>query len=228
MPLERCHDWPWTSSHQKIQRNRETGCIHCGQLKLDDAVPRLRSLLEDKSTFSRIGYREEVVYYVRKAAKEALEAMGHKAEAVVEYYPATRDVYHSGRKEFLTIPNTEEAGRTLEKEEREAKPDTPEQIYADTARHCRAMWNAVAPPPDATRKSIEALYGPPVAPVVMGKDGRMTARYNLGLEIDYVGERAQRIRFSLGGDLSRVELAGKDQNTQFTQKQYEDIMRRLR
>lgn len=66
----------------KEPRERQTGAIACGQLKLEEAIPQLKQLLNDKSwyTLTKGNESREIVFYVRKAAKEALEKMGIKIE----------------------------------------------------------------------------------------------------------------------------------------------------
>ncbi|HOX57823.1 MAG TPA: hypothetical protein PLC99_13125 [Verrucomicrobiota bacterium] len=63
---------------------RETGALAVGQMKIREAIPALRALLEDDSYVSVYPsegkpHRE---YYVRKAAKTALEAMGEQVTGV--------------------------------------------------------------------------------------------------------------------------------------------------
>lgn len=73
-------------------RDRQTGAIVCGQLKIREAVSTLRSLLTDSTYLSqKSGDAPWVnVYYVRKAAKEALEAMGERvADIQVEIVTGT-------------------------------------------------------------------------------------------------------------------------------------------
>ncbi len=75
----------WLDSEDS--RERKIGAVICGQAKLEEAIPRLRELLTDEEhmlSFRGIlpaqGHR---VYYVRKAAKEALENMGEDCEDAV-------------------------------------------------------------------------------------------------------------------------------------------------
>jgi hypothetical protein len=64
--------------------DRKTGALVSGQEKLKDAIPRLRKLLDDKEFFTTNVPKEWTrVYFVRKAAKEALEAIGEKVQAVI-------------------------------------------------------------------------------------------------------------------------------------------------
>jgi hypothetical protein len=69
----------------KDASQRKTGASICGQMKITLAIPRLKELLKDdqyyESTSMFISWTR--VYYVRKAAKDALEAMGEKVEGVV-------------------------------------------------------------------------------------------------------------------------------------------------
>ncbi len=68
----------------KEPEERKTGALLCGQEKLTDAIPALHRLLEDKATYRTNVPKEWTrVYYVRKAAKEALEAMGQVVEGVI-------------------------------------------------------------------------------------------------------------------------------------------------
>ena len=71
-------------------RVRETGCIHCGQLGLTQAIPRLNALLADTEFHGVSGgdYPEPVVFlYVRKAAVDALTALGQPARHVDYEFP---------------------------------------------------------------------------------------------------------------------------------------------
>jgi hypothetical protein len=67
--------------NSQTPEERKTGCIVVGQLMVKKAIPRLRELLNDESYILVLeegrspGVR---AFYVRKAAKEALEAMGEK------------------------------------------------------------------------------------------------------------------------------------------------------
>ena len=71
-------------------RDRETGCIHCGQLGATQAVARLRELLADKE-FYTVGGGDDpepiAVLSVRKAAVEALVALGQKADHIQYEFP---------------------------------------------------------------------------------------------------------------------------------------------
>lgn len=93
--------------------DRQTGAIHAGQLRIEDAIPRLRELLKDESTYSESATRERVVYFVREAAKNALLQMGQDPGPVmVEYYPETVTRWSSKSSGTITITNSEEALRT--------------------------------------------------------------------------------------------------------------------
>ncbi len=83
------------SSHP---RDRQTGAIVCGQLKIREAVSTLRFLLTDSTYVSQKSGDAPWVnlYYVRKAAKEALEAMGEpvtdiQVEIVTGTYKPSRE-----------------------------------------------------------------------------------------------------------------------------------------
>ena len=69
---------------------RRTGAMVCGQEKYRQTIPKLRTLLTDNAYHTQGGGSEVTkVFYVRKAAKQALERMGEKVESVVveEPYP---------------------------------------------------------------------------------------------------------------------------------------------
>jgi hypothetical protein len=71
--------------------DRNTGALVSGQEKLREAIPRLRKLLDDKESYTTNVPKERTrVYYVRKAAKEALEAMGEKVQPVIIEEPDNR------------------------------------------------------------------------------------------------------------------------------------------
>ncbi len=75
----------------KEPSERKTGALLCGQEKLTEAIPSLQKLLTDDASFSTNVPKEWTrVYFVRKAAKEALEAMGEKVEGVVTQEPEDR------------------------------------------------------------------------------------------------------------------------------------------
>jgi len=70
---------------------RKTGALISGQEKYTNAIPLLRKLLDDKESFStNIPKKWTRVYFIRKAAKGALEAMGQMVENVVMEEPDTR------------------------------------------------------------------------------------------------------------------------------------------
>jgi hypothetical protein len=69
----------------KHASERKIGALICGQERITSAIPRLTELLKDdqyyESTSTFISWTR--VYYVRKAAKDALEAMGEKVKGVI-------------------------------------------------------------------------------------------------------------------------------------------------
>jgi HEAT repeat protein len=69
--------------------DRETGAVVVGQMKCRGAIPKLRTLLDDPNVYWRTGDGSlmTTVYYVRKAAKQALEAMGEEVKGVVVEEP---------------------------------------------------------------------------------------------------------------------------------------------
>ena len=70
--------------------DRKTGCIHCGQLGVVQSIPRLRELLEDKAFYGVSGgnHPEPIVFlYVRKAAVDALAALGHNIDHIRYEFP---------------------------------------------------------------------------------------------------------------------------------------------
>jgi hypothetical protein len=69
----------------KQASKRKIGASICGQLKITSAIPRLKVLLEDDQyCMSSSSFNSWTrVYYVRKAAKDALEAMGEKVNDVI-------------------------------------------------------------------------------------------------------------------------------------------------
>lgn len=74
----------------KDSRDRQTGAIAVGQMKCRGAIPKLRTLLDDPNAY---GFQAGdgplmTVYYVRKVAKQALEAMGEEVKGVVIEEPA--------------------------------------------------------------------------------------------------------------------------------------------
>lgn len=68
----------------KDAHERQTGAIICGQIKLKKSIPNLIKLLTDEEYYKTNVPKEWTkVYFVRKAAKEALEAMGKKARYII-------------------------------------------------------------------------------------------------------------------------------------------------
>ncbi|MEI6149515.1 MAG: hypothetical protein WCS01_10495 [bacterium] len=65
---------PWT---------RLTAVRVCQQEEYREAIPKLRGLLADNACFTRGGPPYRKVYYVRGAAKAALEALGGKVDDIV-------------------------------------------------------------------------------------------------------------------------------------------------
>jgi hypothetical protein len=69
----------------KDASERKTGALICGQERITWAIPRLKELLKDDEyymcTSSLISWTR--VYYVRKAARDALKLMGEKVEGVI-------------------------------------------------------------------------------------------------------------------------------------------------
>lgn len=65
--------------------DRVTGSLFCGRLKIREAIPQLRQLLDDGEFHStRTGDGPwKNVYYVRKAAKEALEEMNENVTGII-------------------------------------------------------------------------------------------------------------------------------------------------
>lgn len=71
-------------SFYQMNTDRETGAMICGQLRLTNSIPRLIALLADDAyTTVGSGDKWRRVYFVRKAARDALAAMGHAVENVV-------------------------------------------------------------------------------------------------------------------------------------------------
>lgn len=69
-------------------RDRKVGALVCGQAKLADAIPKLSKLLDDQAYIStNVPKPQTRVYFVRKAAKEALHAMGREVDGVVTQEP---------------------------------------------------------------------------------------------------------------------------------------------
>jgi hypothetical protein len=70
---------------------RKTGALVCGQEKFEKSVTRLKELLVDTASYSTNIPKEWTrVYFVRKAAKEALDKMGQKTENIVIEEPENR------------------------------------------------------------------------------------------------------------------------------------------
>jgi hypothetical protein len=60
---------------------RAAGAVALGQMKYRPGIPKLRSLLSDSHSYlQKQGAEAKQVYYVRKAAKEALETLGEVVE----------------------------------------------------------------------------------------------------------------------------------------------------
>jgi hypothetical protein len=70
-------------------QERQTGAIVCGQMNIRTAISRLKELLSDKAYYSQKSGDTPliIVYFVRKAAKEALEAMGEDASNIIVEEP---------------------------------------------------------------------------------------------------------------------------------------------
>jgi hypothetical protein len=67
----------------KDASERKSGVLLCGQLKITSAIPRLKELLKDDQYYGTGLFTSWTrVYYVRKAAKDALEAMGEEVKGV--------------------------------------------------------------------------------------------------------------------------------------------------
>ncbi len=77
--------------HSNDPRDKQTGAIACGQLKIERAISFLKDMLKDETHYyQRSGKKESTIYYVRKAAKEALESMGINVENIVTEEPMNR------------------------------------------------------------------------------------------------------------------------------------------
>lgn len=75
----------------KDGRERKTGALIAGQESIRKAIPRLKELLMDASSFIRISAGvQTTIYFVRKAAKEALEAMGETVGSIVVEEPVKK------------------------------------------------------------------------------------------------------------------------------------------
>lgn len=87
---------------------RKTGALVAGQMKITEAIPKLRELLKDRywSTTS-IGNEPEMIYFdVRKAAKDALEAMGEKAgDVIIEIKEEGNLYYNEEKNEYMLKSN---------------------------------------------------------------------------------------------------------------------------
>jgi hypothetical protein len=68
---------------------RETGAIACKDLKLNEYISKLKKLLNDKEFYTKYSGNDPgvIVLYVRKAAKEALIALGENVKNVVTELP---------------------------------------------------------------------------------------------------------------------------------------------
>ena len=80
----------WLDSEAPYKR--QTGATVCKDLKISKGIPRLKELLQDKEFYTT--YSGEIrpgngtiVLYVRKAAKEALLALGENIENVITELP---------------------------------------------------------------------------------------------------------------------------------------------
>lgn len=73
----------------KKASDRKAGALAAGQLKCRKAIPRLRALLADGAMYrTKAGDGPWTqVFYVRKAAKQALEAMGETVRGIVVEQP---------------------------------------------------------------------------------------------------------------------------------------------
>jgi hypothetical protein len=96
---------------------RETGAIHAGSLRMEEAIPRLQELLRDEVTISQRSYtsgrptssKTQMVYFVRVAAKDALLAMMvDPGEVVTEFEPEQVQRYDRATGQLIWVPNVEE------------------------------------------------------------------------------------------------------------------------
>lgn len=72
----------WLESEEADER--KIGAVLCGRRNLKDAIPGLKKLLTDQAHFMAIGTDHSTrLYYVRRAAKQALEELGEDAGDVV-------------------------------------------------------------------------------------------------------------------------------------------------
>jgi hypothetical protein len=71
--------------NSNLPEERSTGALIAGQLCIRGAIPRLKELLKDTSSYDcKSGDAPwQTVYYIRKRAKEALEQMGVTVEGIV-------------------------------------------------------------------------------------------------------------------------------------------------
>jgi len=75
--------------HSHDAHERQTGAIHAGHMKIQEALSRLYELLSDKATFMQGGnktVKKKFVFFVRQAAKQALLEMGKEPGNVITYY----------------------------------------------------------------------------------------------------------------------------------------------
>lgn len=79
---------------------RETGAIACNHLNILESIPKLKKLLTDKEFYTTYSGNNAgtIVLYVRKAAKEALLALGENVENVVTELPEKGHLkYYNGQ-----------------------------------------------------------------------------------------------------------------------------------
>jgi len=80
----------WLRSENPAER--KTGAAISGSEKLGEAIPRLRSLLTDQASLIRGTTTKRFrAYYVREAAKQAIENMGEQCDGVVVEIPDPSD-----------------------------------------------------------------------------------------------------------------------------------------
>ncbi|MEW5894819.1 MAG: hypothetical protein AB1650_03515 [Candidatus Omnitrophota bacterium] len=77
----------WLDSADPYQR--QTGAIVCKDLKISESIPRLKELLSDKEFYTKYAGKNKgiIVLYVRKAAKEALLALGESMDSIITELP---------------------------------------------------------------------------------------------------------------------------------------------
>lgn len=78
----------WLDSEDPYQR--QTAAIVCRDLKISESIPKLKELLSDKefyTTYTGNNNEGTIVLYVRKAAKDALLALGENVENVITELP---------------------------------------------------------------------------------------------------------------------------------------------